>query len=276
MATGTPGCSRASSSFFRTRIQTGRPPRPSASRSATSRSSSCWPRSSQPPVNVPAEFVVDAAVGEWQRLLGDTSTNPELSWEYWNGKGWWGLDVTLDETLNLKATGAVRFEVPADIASSDWAGKTNHWIRARLIGGDYGREKSHGQDEDRRRVTRADDRALDGGHSRALGRQAAHLLQRLRPASSRRSCWRRTADRLRDQSDANRTGGRDRRGVRAACIDARPTVESQPAPADAADECPPECECHGRAAPPPACNTGGDVAVGGAARGSRSRRDARS
>lgn len=91
-----------------------------------------------PPGNI---FIVDGAIGEWSRLLGDISTNPELSWEYWNGKGWWKLVLDLDQTGNLKNNGAVRFTVPDDIASGDWAGRTNFWIRARLVGGDYGREK---------------------------------------------------------------------------------------------------------------------------------------
>ena len=34
-----------------------------------------------------------------KRIQEDTSANPELSWEYWNGKGWWRLDVTLDEAI---------------------------------------------------------------------------------------------------------------------------------------------------------------------------------
>ena len=86
-------------------------------------------------------FIVDSSVGDWIPQLGNKFTNPELSWEYWNGKGWWILPITFDNTQDLKSTGTVRFTVPDDIASSDWAGKTNFWIRARLIGGDYGHEK---------------------------------------------------------------------------------------------------------------------------------------
>lgn len=86
-------------------------------------------------------FMLDAAVSDWQRDTEDTSSNPELSWEYWSGKGWSKLNLTNDDTGNLKITGAIRFTVPTDIEPSDWAGKTNPWIRARLIGGDYGREK---------------------------------------------------------------------------------------------------------------------------------------
>jgi hypothetical protein len=88
-----------------------------------------------------ASFLLDAAVGQWRLSLEDTSTNPELSWEYSNGTGWWKLVVTLDETRHLKTSGEIRFKVPLDIAPSDWAGRTNYWIRARLVGGDYGREE---------------------------------------------------------------------------------------------------------------------------------------
>jgi hypothetical protein len=87
------------------------------------------------------DFIVDAALQEWRCNVGDTSANPELSWEYWDGRGWSRLNTTTEGTQNLRATGYVIFEVPDDIATSDWAGKTNFWIRARLIGGDYGSEE---------------------------------------------------------------------------------------------------------------------------------------
>jgi hypothetical protein len=72
--------------------------------------------------------------------LSDESTNPDLSWEYWNGTGWWKLSSVTDATGNLKTTGTICFTVPDDFGESDWAGRTNYWIRARLVGGDYGRE----------------------------------------------------------------------------------------------------------------------------------------
>jgi hypothetical protein len=85
-------------------------------------------------------FFVDAAVQAWTGQLADTTSNPALSWEYWNGTGWWNLNVT-DRTQHLKRSGAITFNVPADLRPTDWSGKTSHWIRARLIGGDYGREE---------------------------------------------------------------------------------------------------------------------------------------
>jgi hypothetical protein len=86
-------------------------------------------------------YIIDATLGEWQQVLADTSSNPELSWEYSNGTAWTSLRLEEEGTLHLKNTGAIRFRVPQDLAAVDWAGKTSHWIRARLIGGDYGKEK---------------------------------------------------------------------------------------------------------------------------------------
>ena len=200
----------------------------------------------QSPVNVPAEFVVDAAVGEWQRLLGDTSTNPALSWEYWNGKGWWGLDVSLDGTLNLKTSGAVRFDVPADIASSDWAGKTNHWIRARLIGGDYGREKITTTSKTVNGVTEQTiDRSLDG--IRAPSVVKLHISYRVCEGVQPAFVVAQDSGSMRDQSDANRTAG--------AIVDAfvplgltLGRLANAPVPEETVEDCPPGCQCRGQGA----------------------------
>ena len=65
---------------------------------------------------------------------------PTLSWEYWNGKGWIGLQSTEDDTNHFLNNGDVRFRIPEHIEQTEVAGQENFWIRARLIGGDYGRE----------------------------------------------------------------------------------------------------------------------------------------
>ena len=69
----------------------------------------------------------------------DTTTIPALSWEYWNGRGWLSLTV-IDGTRNLLTSGKVSFVIPKSIQSTEVAGQENFWIRARLVGGDYGRE----------------------------------------------------------------------------------------------------------------------------------------
>ena len=50
------------------------------------------------------------------------------------------LKITSDTTRNLLANGAVQFQIPRSIEPTEVAGQANFWIRARLIGGDYGRE----------------------------------------------------------------------------------------------------------------------------------------
>lgn len=198
----------------------------------------------QKPVNVPAEFVVDAAVGEWQRILGDTSTNPELSWEYWNGKGWWRLDITFDGTLNLKATGALRFEVPPDIASSDWAGKTNHWIRARLIGGDYGREKITTKSKTVGEVTKQTiERSSEGIRPPSVVK--LHISYSVFDGVEPTFVLARDSGSMRDQSDANRTVGAQIEAFvpLALALGRLSQTGSQVSPSS---DCPPDCRCHSK------------------------------
>ena len=88
-----------------------------------------------------SNFLVDERIASWTLLLSDTSSNPLLAWEYWNGSGWWHLDGVVDTTNNLRNSGDVQFDVPVDSQAADWAGKNTYWVRARLVGGDYGQEK---------------------------------------------------------------------------------------------------------------------------------------
>lgn len=66
--------------------------------------------------------------------------NPELAWEFFDGDGWRRFESGfIDGTENLARTGEIRFTVPASLSPVEIAGKEDHFIRARLIGGDYGR-----------------------------------------------------------------------------------------------------------------------------------------
>jgi len=65
---------------------------------------------------------------------------PDLSWEYWNGRGWLALKLTGETTNNLLVQGSISFLIPEDIEKTEVAGQENYWIRARIVGGDYGRE----------------------------------------------------------------------------------------------------------------------------------------
>ncbi|WP_395018476.1 hypothetical protein [Dongia sp.] len=81
-----------------------------------------------------------SSVPNWQLLSVEPPRNPELSWEYWNGSGWWRIQGVLDRTADFVSSGNVTFCVPADMQATDVAGRTNFWIRARLVSGDFGKE----------------------------------------------------------------------------------------------------------------------------------------
>lgn len=102
------------------------------------RVSSAW---STAPTTAQATFAVPRSIGSWTQVpLPRSSENPELSWEYFDGRGWRRLDLDfIDRTGNLATSGSIHFTVPNDLAAADVAGKQDYWIRARLIGGDYGR-----------------------------------------------------------------------------------------------------------------------------------------
>jgi hypothetical protein len=195
----------------------------------------------------PITLVIDAVVGSWSHLVGDTSSNPTLSWEYWNGKGWWNLDNIVDGTQNLKSTGAFQFKVPNDIASSDWAGKTNFWIRARLIGGDYGQEEvkvvttTNSSGQTVQTVERSSDNIkapliLDFQISYSICDPVLPTYVLSQDSGS-----------TRDQSDANRTGG--------AVVEAfvplgvmLGRLSGSASQTNPAVDCPPECSCQSQSA----------------------------
>jgi hypothetical protein len=79
----------------------------------------------------------------WRDLGPSQPANPALSWEYWNGQSWWALagQELVDQTAHFQQTGGVFFSVPADIQPTEVAGRSEHWLRVRLAGGDYGEAK---------------------------------------------------------------------------------------------------------------------------------------
>lgn len=187
-------------------------------------------------------YVIDGVIGEWQHVLADTSANPELSWEYSNGTAWESLILKEDSTLHLKNTGVVRFTVPADLAAVDWAGKTNHWIRARLIGGDYGREKvtvkikTISATETEQTV----ERSSEGIRPPVVVK--LHISYGVCAEVRPDFVLAEDSGSTRDQSDANRTGG----AIVEAFVPLAVTLGrlSGPAPIAAPPEdCPPPCRC---------------------------------
>jgi hypothetical protein len=148
-----------------------------------------------------------AVISGWTTARTDSSTNPALAWEYWNGTGWWRLEIDEDETSNFRNSGVVRFEVPLDLKETEWAGKTNHWVRARLIGGDYGQEKVKvitkpiGNNQTEQTVERTTE-GIQPPY--ALDVRVAYAVDQV---AVPRFLLTRNSGTLRDQSDANRTPG---------------------------------------------------------------------
>lgn len=95
------------------------------------------------PSTTAAEVLGDPTVGEWTvRALERGYDNPELSWEFFDGDGWRLLESGfVDGTRDLATSGTISFRVPATLVATEIGGREDLWIRARLVGGDYGRPK---------------------------------------------------------------------------------------------------------------------------------------
>lgn len=103
-----------------------------------------------------AKQLLDKVVTSGGIVADPTRATPQLSWEYWNGKGWVRIKDLIDTTNALtigipnpkdrggtqaSVTGVVTFPCPKDIALTKVLGQENFWIRARIAFGDYGQEK---------------------------------------------------------------------------------------------------------------------------------------
>lgn len=93
-----------------------------------------------PARTVDVKALINRAFREWTLQRGAFRRNPSLSWEFWDGQAWRRIEGVTDKTRHLINTGKVEFKVPDDLAPTDVMGRKNHWIRARLVGGNYGEE----------------------------------------------------------------------------------------------------------------------------------------
>ena len=65
------------------------------------------------------------------------NSEPVLSWEYWNGKGWNLLNVDMGDNLNPEIV-EMTFTCPNDITITKVNGFENYWIRVKISSGNYG------------------------------------------------------------------------------------------------------------------------------------------
>lgn len=76
---------------------------------------------------------------------GNDDVDPDVRWEYWDGSAWSRLDVLTDTTAELTRPDhggqprSITFRVPDDLEETSVSGHDGHWVRARLVGGGYGR-----------------------------------------------------------------------------------------------------------------------------------------
>jgi hypothetical protein len=200
------------------------------------------------PQNAPVELIIDAVIGTWSHQLSAITPNPDLSWEYWNGTSWWSLPLSNEGTDRFATTGAVTFTVPNDIAESDWAGKTNFWIRVRLVGGDYGQEdvKVIIQPPDNNGVTvQTVERSSENIKAPLI--IDLHISYSMCDPTVPNFVISQDSGSTRDQSEANRTGGAVIEafvplGVTLGRLSGPDTNSNPPVP------CPPECNCPSQSA----------------------------
>ena len=94
------------------------------------------------PVSGTAAVLGDRPRAWSARALERGYDNPELSWEFFDGDGWRRLEQGfVDGTQELATSGTVSFRVPATLSPTEIGGREDLWIRARLVGGDYGRPR---------------------------------------------------------------------------------------------------------------------------------------
>jgi hypothetical protein len=111
-------------------------------------------------------------------LAGPLSGPPELSWEYWNGSGWIQLSLETDETESFRSAGEVAFTVPEDFQATSVSGHEDHWIRVRLVGGNYGQPEYELTDDGRRgELVRRPDPPVFGDITLSYGQRGASFEQ---------------------------------------------------------------------------------------------------
>jgi len=107
-------------------------------------------------------------------LGGPLSGPPEISWEYWNGNGWTQLGLAADDTDDFQSPGAVTFTVPEDLEPTSVSGHEDHWIRARLVSGNYGQPQYEvTEDGTRGKLVRRPDPPLFGDLTVSYGQHDA-------------------------------------------------------------------------------------------------------
>jgi len=116
--------------------------------------------------NPDAKITIHLNLTKASSAATDASTTipPQLTWEFWNGSAWEALGVSgkhmrlgepgeavvdtefVDDTQSLWKSGDVSFRFSRPPVESSVNGIKNYWVRARITGGDYGKDAQIQQD----------------------------------------------------------------------------------------------------------------------------------
>jgi Baseplate J-like protein len=110
-------------------------------------------------VTIHVALVNPTSGGEQVPIPPVAARSVRLRWEVWDGRRWAAAGVAEsgrasrddaagfdDETKAVSESGAVTLRIPASAAPLKLAGQNSFWVRARLVGGDYGRPPSYEKD----------------------------------------------------------------------------------------------------------------------------------
>lgn len=71
---------------------------------------------------------------------GDSVADPDVVYEYWDGRGWREIPVASTESArHLGASGSFSFTVPSNVEPIERNGEVAHWLRARIRSGSFSR-----------------------------------------------------------------------------------------------------------------------------------------
>ena len=78
------------------------------------------------------------------------SGRPVIAWEAWDGKGWANLDrsdyaakTAFDDSRAFTQSGDIALTLPDTFGPTVVNGESGHWVRARLVGGHYGKAATY-------------------------------------------------------------------------------------------------------------------------------------
>ncbi|HBE16250.1 MAG TPA: putative baseplate assembly protein, partial [Cyanobacteria bacterium UBA11367] len=92
-----------------------------------------------------AQVTIDVKVTDKPPAKVNPSSDLNIQWEVWNGNNWESVKNNnfSDKSQNLTQTEKINFTLPDGIESTNIGGKDSHWVRARIITGNYGTETAN-------------------------------------------------------------------------------------------------------------------------------------